>query len=347
MQNHFVDYALFITFFPQLIAGPIVSHKQILPQLVKKHTSISIFYENMIKGLFAFSIGLFKKVAIADSLSIWVSHGFKLEGLHFIEAWQTSLAYTLQLYFDFSGYSDMAIGLALLFNIILPHNFNSPYKATNIQDFWRRWHITLSNFLLTYLYIPLGGSRQGNLRTYVNFLITFILGGLWHGAGWTFLFWGLLHGSALVIHRIWQQLGFTMHKVLAWIITFNFINFAWIFFRANSFNDAKKIIKGMLGLNNLGTFKTKILELLSTLFIDTIDPLAQIIIPLTQITISLVWLYIIMSMAIALYTRNTQEKINYFKPSIKNLMLAIFSFIWVYFVLIGESITTEFLYFNF
>jgi len=157
-------------------------------------------YKNIASGLFIFSIGLFKKVIIADTFSVWAINGFNhAEALNMIEAWATSLSYTFQLYFDFSGYTDMAIGAALLFNIKLPQNFNSPYKAKNIQDFWRRWHITLSHFLRDYIYIPLGGSKVREARIYGNLLITFLLGGLWHGAGWTFVFWGFLHGMALII----------------------------------------------------------------------------------------------------------------------------------------------------
>ena len=174
-----------------------------------------------------------------------------MEVLEFITAWQTSLSYTFQLYFDFSGYCDMAIGAALLFNIRLPINFNSPYKATDIQDFWRRWHITLGRFLRDYIYIPLGGNRGGLPRTCANLFATFLIGGIWHGAGWTFVFWGFLHGIALVIHRLWSLTKIKLPKILAWIITFNFVNFAWIFFRANSFNDAIKVLKGMVGVNGV------------------------------------------------------------------------------------------------
>ena len=148
----------------------------------------------------------------------------------------------------------MAIGAALLFNIRLPINFNSPYKATSIQDFWRRWHITLSRFLRDYVYIPLGGNRKGNFRTYGNLMATFIIGGIWHGAGWTFVFWGFLHGIALVIQRAWSQLGFKMNTVLAWFITFNFVNIAWVFFRAKEWDDALKVLSGMMGVNGVGQF---------------------------------------------------------------------------------------------
>jgi D-alanyl-lipoteichoic acid acyltransferase DltB (MBOAT superfamily) len=246
-EYDFISYSLFVTFFPQLIAGPIVHHKEIMPQFAQTSNLVKK-YKNIALGLFIFSIGLFKKVIIADTFATWATNGFdKAETLNLIEAWATSLSYTFQLYFDFSGYTDMAIGVALLFNIVLPINFNSPYKATNIQDFWRRWHITLSRFLRDYIYIPLGGNRLGNFRTYTNLLATFILGGLWHGAGWTFVFWGFLHGMALVIHRAWSNLGFKMWTWLAWFITFNFINIAWVFFRAKEWDDAMKVLGGMVG----------------------------------------------------------------------------------------------------
>ncbi|NPA66266.1 MAG: MBOAT family protein [Epsilonproteobacteria bacterium] len=246
-EYDFLNYALFVTFFPQLIAGPIVHHTEMMPQFASKWNMVKK-YRNIATGIFIFSIGLFKKVVIADSFAKMANVGFdKVEVLNFIEAWTTSYAYTFQLYFDFSGYTDMAIGAALLFNIKLPINFNSPYKATSIQDFWRRWHITLSHFLRDYIYIPLGGSYKGEVRTYLNLLVTFLIGGLWHGAGWNFVFWGFLHGMALVIHRIWKKLGFSLHKIVAWFITINFINFSWVFFRAKNWDDAIKVIKGMFG----------------------------------------------------------------------------------------------------
>ena len=249
-EYDFLNYALFVTFFPQLIAGPIVHHKEMMPQFANKE-NLTINQKNISLGLFLFSIGLFKKVVIADSFAVWATKGFDSgEILSIFEAWVTSLSYTFQLYFDFSGYTDMAIGIALLFNIKLPINFNSPYKALNIQDFWRRWHITLSRFLRDYIYIPLGGNRKGELFTYSNLMITFILGGLWHGAGWTFLFWGFLHGAALVIHRVWSSFGFKLWTWLAWFITFNFINIAWVFFRAKEWDDAIRILNSMFSLNN-------------------------------------------------------------------------------------------------
>lgn len=189
---------------------------------------------------------------IADTFAILANAGYA-EALHlsFVDSWITSLSYAIQLYFDFSGYSDMAIGAALMFNIKLPLNFDSPYKSTNIQDFWRRWHITLGNFLREYIYIPLGGNRKGEFKMMNNLVITFLIGGFWHGANWTFVVWGLLHGIALVIHRLWQRTGIIISDFLGILITFLFVNFAWVFFRALSISDAFEVIKSMVGLKNI------------------------------------------------------------------------------------------------
>ena len=244
-EYSFSHYALFVTFFPQLIAGPIVHHKEMMPQFAKKQNGVKNYY-NIAMGLFVFSMGLFKKVVIADTFAHWATQGFDIaKSLNMLEAWSASLSYTFQIYFDFSGYTDMAIGAALLFNIKLPINFFSPYKAGNIQEFWRRWHITLSTFLKDYLYIPLGGNQKGKVRTYINLFLTFLLGGIWHGAGWTFVAWGALHGGALVIHRIWKRSGLRLPFILGWFFTFMFVNIAWVFFRANNFDDALKVLKGM------------------------------------------------------------------------------------------------------
>ena len=250
-EYDFLNYANFVTFFPQLIAGPIVHHAEMMPQFAKSRNKIKN-YRNIAMGLFIFSIGLFKKVVIADTFAVWATAGFDTAtALNLFEAWATSLSYTFQLYFDFSGYTDMAIGAALLFNIKLPINFNSPYKATSIQGFWRRWHITLSRFLKDYVYIPLGGNRKNEFRTYTNLMATFIIGGIWHGAGWTFVFWGFLHGLALVIHRTWSKLGFKLWSWLAWLITFNFINIAWVFFRAKEWDDAIRVLSSMFNFHTV------------------------------------------------------------------------------------------------
>lgn len=248
-EYNLLNYALFVTFFPHLIAGPVVHHGEIMPQFAAAANLVRQ-YRNILLGLLLFSVGLAKKVLLADTFAVWATAGFDhASNLNLFEAWTTSLSYTFQIYFDFSGYTDMALGAALLFNIRMPLNFNSPYKATNIQDFWRRWHITLSRFLRDYLYIPLGGSRRALSRVAVNLLVTFVLGGVWHGASWMFVIWGGLHGMATLAHRFWQRLGLHMHPILAWLLTFNFINLSWIFFRAQTLDDAIKVLRGMMGMN--------------------------------------------------------------------------------------------------
>lgn len=248
----FLSYIQFVTFFPYLIAGPILHHREMISQFESRRVG-ALRYRNIIRGLFIFSIGLFKKVIIAETFSIWANAGFDstMQSLDFFTAWASSLSYTFQLYFDFSGYCDMGMGAALLFNIRLPINFNSPYKAMDIQDFWRRWHMTLSRYLRHYVYIPLGGNRCSPWHVYINLMATFLLGGLWHGASWMFVVWGSLHGAALVVHRIWSRFGIRMPKVLAWLLTFNFINIAWVFFRAKTMDDALRILRGMVDISSI------------------------------------------------------------------------------------------------
>jgi D-alanyl-lipoteichoic acid acyltransferase DltB (MBOAT superfamily) len=243
----FLNYILFVSYFPHLLAGPILHHAEMMPQFVNRW-NWTVRWRNIAVGLFLFTIGLFKKVIIADTFAVWANAGFDVaHTLNLFEAWATSLSYTLQLYFDFSGYTDMAIGISLMFNIRLPINFNSPYKARDIQDFWRRWHITLSRFLRDYIYIPLGGNKVGRFHNYGNLFAVFLIGGLWHGASWMFVIWGALHGVAIVIHRIWKDLGLKMWDWLGWFITFNFVNVAWVFFRAEDFDAVTKILGGMIG----------------------------------------------------------------------------------------------------
>lgn len=250
-EYDFINYTLFVTFFPHLIAGPILHHKEMMTQFRSKWTW-AINYRNIFMGLFIFSIGLFKKIIIADNFAVYADRGFTPGAPQdFLSSWATSLSYTFQLYFDFSGYCDMAIGAALLFNIWLPLNFNSPYKSINIQDFWRRWHITLGRYLRDYIYIPLGGNRNSHARIYGNLLATFMLGGLWHGASWMFIIWGALHGGALIIHRWWKEREYSMPKSIAWFVTFLFVNVAWVFFRAHSIEDAKRILYGMGNISSL------------------------------------------------------------------------------------------------
>lgn len=246
-ETELVNYLLFVTFFPQLIAGPIVHHAEVLPQF-EDETRKTLSWDNIARGLHVFAIGLFKKVVLADSLALFVRLGFDTEvPLSVFEAWVVTFSYTFQLYFDFSGYTDMGLGAARMFNIELPQNFRSPYKALNIQEFWRRWHITLSRWLTSYLYIPLGGSRQGLARTLRNLIITFLLGGLWHGAGWTFIVWGACHGIATIVHRLFSLTRKQLPWILAWFFTFLFVHIAWVFFRALTLKSAFLNIKALFG----------------------------------------------------------------------------------------------------
>ncbi len=340
-EYDFLNYSLFVTFFPQLIAGPIVHHKEMMPQFAQTRNKVKN-YKNIAMGLFIFSIGLFKKVVIADTFAVWATAGFDTATtLNLFEAWATSLSYTFQLYFDFSGYTDMAVGLALLFNIKLPINFNSPYKATDIQCFWRRWHITLSRFLKDYVYIPLGGNRKGEFITYNNLMATFIIGGIWHGAGWTFVFWGVLHGLALVIHRLWSQLGIKLWTWLAWFITFNFINIAWVFFRAKEWGDALKVLKGMVGISGL-MFTEKHEKYLSSLATYDFVSFGEITAHIGDGSRVLNWLLI--GFILILLSKNSMDLANKFKTNIWYLFIHI-AIIFTSLSLLDT--VSEFLYFNF
>ena len=246
-------YSLFIGFFPQAIAGPIVHHKEMMPQFFNPHNRV-LRKKNIYRGILFFSFGLFKKIVIADNIAPVANFCFsEISILTFNEALIGSIAYTLQLYFDFSGYCDMAIGSALFFNIKLPYNFNSPYKATSVQDFWRRWHMTLSRWLRDYIYIPLGGNRKGTPRLLLNLFLTFLIGGIWHGAGFTFIFWGVLHGSAVCIHRVFKSIvNITVNIYVSRIITFIFIVIAWIPFRADNASQVKKFFDALCFQSGIG-----------------------------------------------------------------------------------------------
>jgi D-alanyl-lipoteichoic acid acyltransferase DltB (MBOAT superfamily) len=244
-------YALFVTYFPHLIAGPILHHKDMIPQFERAEARRPDAHL-ILCGLIIFAIGLFKKTCLADGIQPLVAAAFGASTPSFDQAWIGALAYTFQLYFDFSGYSDMAIGISLMFGIFLPLNFNSPYKAASIIDFWRRWHMTLSQFLRDYLYIPLGGNRHGRALRYVNLMVTMGLGGLWHGAAWTFVVWGALHGLYLCINHAWNNYGpavaprfASIARMAAVLVTFLSVVVAWVFFRADSVSSALHVLSRM------------------------------------------------------------------------------------------------------
>ena len=261
-EYNFGKYLLFVTYFPHLIAGPVLHHKQMMPQF--SNTVLRyVNWENIANGLIIFAIGLSKKIFIADALAPYADAVFGASSrgveLTTYEAWAGALAYTFQLYYDFSGYSQMAIGISLMFNIHLPINFNQPYKASSIIDFWRRWHISLSQFLKDYLYIPLGGNQNGPLRRYINLLVTMLLGGFWHGAGWTYVVWGCMHGIFLVINHLWRSI-FEVNKsiqsknkfwiTVGWALTFLSVVVAWVVFRSESLTSAQNILLSMFGIES-------------------------------------------------------------------------------------------------
>jgi len=251
-----IDYFFFVTFFPQLIAGPIVLAKEIFPQLDKVHWKKPSWLD-LSTGLTLFTLGVFKKVFFGDSFGELADLSFgaaTTEPQLLIISWVGVLAFSLQIYFDFSGYSDMAVGLARMMGIAIPFNFNSPYKATSIIEFWRRWHVTLSRFLRDYLYIPMGGNRSGPVRRYLHLAVVMLLGGLWHGAGWVFVIWGGIHGLSLIINHLWRNWRkaknipvFFGEKALYGLLTANVVVFAWVFFRAGSLEVAIHVLEGMSG----------------------------------------------------------------------------------------------------
>ncbi len=263
----FIEYALFVCFFPQLVAGPIVRHHEMISQFRDEQKSTPN-YDSIARGIIRFSIGLAKKVLIADTFSIAVKFGFD----HFqtdtcLDVVLTMLAYTFQIYFDFSGYCDMAAGIAGMFNFTLPENFNSPYKALSINDFWRRWHMTLTSFLRDYIYYPLGGSRRGKIRTYLNVMVVFLVSGIWHGANWTFILWGVLHGFFCVIDRIGGKIVSGLPKIIRWLLTFAIVNLLWLLFRAEDITQWFTMLHRLCDVSTIGItpefrwiFETQILK---------------------------------------------------------------------------------------
>ena len=316
-EKSLLDYALFVTFFPQLIAGPIVHHKEMMPQFKSIRNKI-VNFDNIALGLFIFSIGLFKKVILADTFAIYVNDGFSSYlTLTMIEAWTASLSYTFQLYFDFSGYADMAIGLGLLFNIRLPINFNSPYKATNIIDFWQRWHISLTKFITTYIYTPIVKAFKKlsfGKAMFATFIAMFIAG-IWHGAGWTYVVYGAIHGLALVVNNYWRKKKIKLNKYFAWFLCFSFINMALVIFRAQNMEVALNIITNMYSFNNIGS--------LNNIY---------------------AYLLIVMGFMITFGFKNSISYLKEFSFSNKNLYITI---LFIFISTIFLSRPTEFIYFQF
>ncbi|WP_022948525.1 MBOAT family O-acyltransferase [Methylohalobius crimeensis] len=325
-EQRFLHYSLFVTFFPQLIAGPIVHHQEMLPQFMRRTLNV-LCSKNLAIGITIFSIGLFKKGVLADGVAAYASPVFddaRTGGaISLLTAWSGALAYTMQLYFDFSGYSDMAIGGARMFGIVLPLNFNSPYKATSIIEFWRRWHITLSRFLRDYLYIPLGGNRNGSARRYLNLMVTMLLGGLWHGAGWTFVVWGGLHGFYLFVNHVWHKFKLFPNKpntilarfgqTVSWLLTFFAVVVGWVFFRSADLPSAMTLLSGMSGVHGVSLPNAIVVRLGSAADLleswgvePTLGGGSQFV---------KAWSWIIVTGIIALFFPNTQEWLSGYDPN--------------------------------
>ena len=327
----FLGYSLFVSFFPQLVAGPIVHHREMIPQFESlRHKAAD--WQDIYHGLLFFSMGLAKKVLMADNLSPVVALAFdQTASLTVGEAALGSLAYTLQLYFDFSGYSDMAVGCGRLMGIKLPWNFDSPYKSKDLQEFWRRWHITLSRWLRDYLYIPLGGSRRGRGRTLANLCLTFLLGGLWHGAAWTFVLWGALHGAGLAVHRLWHASGRALPGWLGWLVTFAFVNAGWVLFRAGDFACVHKFAVALSGANGLGVSPSFAKALFATSIFNDL--------PTVTVTVGLFAL-------LAIAGKNSQQVILAPHGRLLPLCCMVLLAVALIFVLLPGQ-TQEFIYFQF
>ena len=326
------DYCIFVTFFPQLVAGPIVLYSEMIPQF-KDENRRYFHADHFAAGIYLFSIGLFKKAVIADTLALFADNGFGMADPGLVAGWITALSYTLQIYFDFSGYSDMAVGLGKMFNIDIPFNFLSPYRSESVTEFWRRWHITLGRALSTYVYRPLGGNRRGLVRTCLNLFLTFLVSGLWHGAAWTFIAWGALHGLLVVAERISARQLLKIPKPVRVCATFLIVTALWVLFRADGFGQAMVVYRGMVSIGNpaiaqLGTI---------------VGTAAYIDFPL-----ALDCVYILVTEAVLVFVvfrcRNSSDLLARFIPSRRTLLTAVFLFSVALLCLTRESV---FIYYNF
>jgi len=347
-ERNFLDYVVFVSFFPQLIAGPIVHHKEMMPQFTSIRNKAKN-YRNITLGLFIFSIGLFKKVVIADTFAVWATIGFDTATtLNLLEAWATSLSFTFQIYFDFSGYTDMAIGAALLFNIRLPQNFNSPYKATGIIDFWQRWHMTLTSFVTYYIYTPMLTSfrRLTFTKAMVVTFIAFVIVGLWHGASWMYVLFGVMHGVGAIINHVWKKTKVKLHKIVAWFITFNTVNLSLIIFRANDLDDALKVFKAMFDFKEIENW-TNIFHIDFTsiaLSLPNLSPLVN-----THYIFGLnPYILFIFALIIVTMLKNSYQ-IASAQLKILNQFYAVYFGVLFLISILAMSLTkyTEFIYFNF
>lgn len=339
-KYNFLQYASFVAYFPQLIAGPIVTHDELVPQFMDE-TKKRINWDNMSQGLYMFVLGMAKKVLIADTFGLAVNWAFSNVGLlDSTNALIAMMAYTVQIYFDFSGYCDMAIGIARMMNFDLPLNFRSPYKAVTIGDFWSRWHMTLTRFFTKYIYIPLGGSRRGLARTCINTLVVFLISGIWHGANWTFILWGCLHGVCMVTEKCFRTYINKIPRCINWFMTFLFVSVTWVFFRADSIGQAMEFLSRLVSFD-FGPINANILAAFE---------LPELVFMLKQIHLGsmapklLLAGFFVAAMVLMLGMKNAYEWMGRFKPTLLNMLMISFLLMWCVFSFAGIS---TFLYFNF
>lgn len=336
----FTHYACFVTYFPQLIAGPIVTHDELVPQFMDK-TKKKLDFDNLAMGIYIFVLGLAKKVLLADVFGQMVTYGYRFtDVLNSTEAICVILAYTIQIYFDFSGYCDMAVGIGKMMNIDLPQNFNSPYKARTIIEFWERWHMTLTRFFTKYVYIPLGGSRKGAVRTYVNVFLVFLISGFWHGANWTFVLWGVMHGIFNVFTRMCKKVVNKIPTVINWVITFIFVNVTWVFFRADSIKKALELLKRVSAFE----FNKLTVEFCETMESVEIKEILEILNLKSRFPSIAITMFFIVAFFFMVFSKNAYEKMQNFKPTFLKLITTLILLVWSVFSLAGIS---TFLYFNF
>lgn len=339
----FLNYAVFVTYFPQLIAGPIVTHDELVPQFMDPGKR-KFQWDNMAKGLQMLALGMAKKVLLADTFGNAVNWGFaSIDALGSTDALIIMLAYSIQIYFDFSGYCDMAHGIAWMMNIELPDNFHSPYQAKNIVAFWDRWHMTLTRFFTRYIYIPLGGSRKGEARTYLNTMIVFLISGFWHGANWTFVLWGALHGLFNVLTKVFRKYVGSRDSWLGWLVTFLFVNVAFLFFRADSIGDGVRILKTLLQLN----FAAPAPEILECFGLpEFMEPMKMILGWNNQQVQSMICLpgFFAAAYGLLLFAPNNSQVMKRFRPTVTGSILTAVLMVWCILSMAGVS---TFLYFNF
>ncbi len=338
----FIEYVAFVSFFPQLVAGPIVLHSELIPQY-RDESRWHITAGRISEGMYILAMGMFKKVIIADKFGQVVTWLWsELQGRSSMDLILASVFYTFQLYFDFSGYCDMAIGIAKLFSLELPVNFNSPYKAVSITDFWKRWHMTLTRFLTNYVYIPLGGNRKGKVRTYINIMIVFLVSGIWHGANWTFIIWGVIHGALQVFERMFKKVRDRVPKVIGWLVTFILVDLLWVMFYAPTVTDGLYVIKKILSFSDM-----HIDPYIYNLFVmNEVNMVLGMLGPIGSMSNRYCQWYMIMYLIIAftvcLRAKNLHEE--KFEPTISKAVISALFMIWAVISFAGVS---TFLYFNF